>query len=194
METEYIVKLSVFLTLLAHGACGLLAYKMKVWPLKPTLSERNPKPQPLASFAPGSVPHGGFLESLCGCFQNLNICVTVLLFPVCRNVDTQVTAGVLDRKQAVKYALWQFFLPLGYFACHQPCQRAALRAHLGGEYSVTWTWTDVFASVCCVFCAVCQEAREVDKAVNAETRLFPRCAVVEYGTRNPVGHAIKVQV
>jgi len=161
----------------------LICYNKKVWKIKPTLSQLQPKPQPLAN-------QPDFLEGLFGCFENLNICLTTLFCGICRNVDSQVTAGVLGRNEAVTHALLQGFCACIYIPFMQPCKRAEMRAQLGG--APEWTCMDVLISICCFECSVCQEAREVDKAANAETR-FVTCALTQYGNEAPIGQAIMVQ-
>jgi len=160
----------------------LVAYKKKVWSIKPTLSQLQPRPQPLAN-------QNEFLEGLCGCMSNPNICLSVYFCHVCRSVDTQVTAGVVARDDAMKQALFQACCACIYIPFMHPCKRAAVRAELGG--SPNWTCMDLLVSWYCFACVLCQEAREVDKAANAETR-FPACALTQYGSQQPIGQSIQV--
>lgn len=178
-----IIELVVAILMIAIAVWTLISYNKKVWKIKPTLSQLQPKPQPLAN-------QPNFLEGLCGCFDNPNICLTTWFCGICRNVDSQVTAGVLGREEAMQHALLQAFCGCIYVPFFHPCKRAAMRAQLGGHPE--WTCTDVLTSLCLFNCSLCQEAREVDKAANAETR-FVSCALTQYGNTAPIGQAIMVQ-
>jgi len=161
-------------------------WNSNIYKKKQTLSSIVPKPQPLAQ-----NPDQDFGESLFGCLSNLCSCLVVWWCPALKVVETALTAEVIQQDQVcVHVLLATCFLPCYMLFAH-PCQRATIRANLGGRKD-GWGAADFLLSWCCTICVLAQEAREVDRAVDAESRVC--CTLHKYGTSEPaVGPAVKVE-
>ena len=64
-----------------------------------------------------------------------------------------------------------------------------MRGALGGKRGLGLS--DLAISWYCLWCTIAQQAREADKALNAETTGY--CAIHYYGTSDPIGSTIRVE-
>lgn len=166
--------------------CCALCWNSNIYKKKQTLSSIAPKPQPLAE-----NPDKDFGESLFGCFSNLRTCVVVWCCAPLKVVETALTAEVIKKDEACFHALLATcFFPFYMLLAH-PCQRATIRANLGGRQD-GWDIVDLLLGWICTICVLTQEAREVDRAVDAESSVC--CSLHKYGSSEPaVGPAVKVE-
>jgi len=160
----------------------------KIYKNKLTLWSYAPhKPQPLAQ----TPDHVDFNERLCGCFENWRTCRVLLFCAPFKIVETAYTAGVIPRDDIISNLLFLICCPCFYSCFFHPCRRAGIRAALGSGHR-NWTYADLALTLVCGFCAHNQEAREVDRAVDAESGLCS--SLFPYGSSaRVVGLPMKVE-
>lgn len=149
----------------------------KIYKDKLTLSAYAPsKPQPLQK-----TPDHRFNESLCGCFGNWRTCMVLCCCGPFKIVETALTVGVIQKDKLISNLLFLFCCPCFYSCCVHPWRRAGIRAALGGnDGHPVCTWADLALTLMCGFCVYNQEAREVDRAVDAESSVCGN--LFQYGT------------
>lgn len=165
------------------ACCFYPIFNDKVFQVKPTKNQFTPPPQPLQGVV-------GFREALFGCFDNLTILIAAWLCPIFRILDSQVTAGVIKRDETCGACCFIFLCPGIYLCFVHPCRRGAIRRELGGNGDCSCG--DWCAILWCTLCSIAQEARETDKAVNAQTGIC--CDLTQYGTSDPIGAPVQVQL
>ncbi|KAJ4457567.1 hypothetical protein PAPYR_6925 [Paratrimastix pyriformis] len=100
-----------------------------------------------------SAPTGSYLTSLFSCFSNMGICCKgcwcpCLLIASNANYNTECSAGVCLGSA------------LGFCTCCECYFRGHLRQHYNIPASCC---NDFLASFCCMSCAACQDANEIQK-------------------------------
>jgi len=137
-------------------------------------------------------PRYNFKEPLFkGMCANKHIALHATFCTINREIDTYVGAGLVRPRHKARWWFIAIAL-LGwtgiYFLIGRPYLRARVRKNLGGIFNAGIT--DVLGTWFCYFCAVCQEAREVDKALVVQTSLF--CILETYGAELAIGRAIRI--
>ena len=188
-EEELVTAACMAIRTFFFGLVGLLAlkrYQDRVYGHKPVLSLQ------------ARVLDHDFKEDLCGICQDWDACLSVVNDGCrpCRVTDTYLTAGLIQQDFAVKHALLlccaETFCPGWAEICYFPCQRAALRARLGGESRSEVNYKDVLTMIFCNYCALMQEAREVDRAVGVKTAACS-CSLSK-SHYDPIGEPVSINI
>jgi len=151
----------------------------------------------LPPFASKSAPLITAGENLCNCCTKGPICLHACYCLWWRSIDTYITAGLIDRKEALVYFLALSLGGICFNCAYRPCLRAKLRHRFYGEPDPTVRLHDVLITWFCLPCATCQEAREVDKAVNVQTTMccyLEPYAIKEENEVPSIGDAVHVEI
>mmetsp|Transcript_54333 Transcript_54333/g.129468 ORF Transcript_54333/g.129468 Transcript_54333/m.129468 type:complete len:270 (+) Transcript_54333:68-877(+) len=165
--------------------------------LQPSVAEKD-------EVAIKQARHHGFRTPPFACCENMDYCLYALCCPIPRIADTMHTAGVWNWNywnviivalvadvcgvlgvSPVAPRLWA--IPVFLIV-----MRPRVRAGLGLDD--TTNGCDVLMSLFCTFCAVVQEAKEVDTVTNSRVACFLRLIKDDTGMAPLVGAAVEVDM
>lgn len=188
----------ILLFLIFPSVMSATQWDMLVWGKKKIHPKDTPKKPgfskaEMVDSVMGRLEFGEFKESLLGCTNDWAICFHSFVFcfswPIYRAIDTYVTSEIIRKEYILCWCGFFTICQPFFFFWVVPYLRPKVRASMGG--SAKLTIKDILGVWFCLFCAIAQEAREVDREANIHTDFC--CSLSWYDSRKPLGSAVKIQ-